>query len=39
MAQGLLDALDNPVRNDSSAHVQQFTVRSVASNYMSVARN
>ena len=36
MARALLDALDNPVRNDSSEHLQQFTVRSVASNYLSV---
>lgn len=39
MAKALIDALDNPMRNDNSAHVQQFAVRSVASNYMSVADN
>jgi glycosyltransferase involved in cell wall biosynthesis len=39
MAQALLDALDNPVRNDISEHLQQFTVRSVASNYLSVINN
>jgi len=37
MAQGVLDALDNPVRNHIPIHVQQFTVRNVASSYMSVA--
>jgi glycosyltransferase involved in cell wall biosynthesis len=36
MARALLTALENPVQNDSSEHVQQFTVRSVASSYMSV---
>jgi glycosyltransferase involved in cell wall biosynthesis len=39
MARGLLDALDNPVRNDIPIHIQQFTVRSVASSYLSVASN
>jgi len=36
MARGLLNAIDNPTQNDSSMHVQQFTVRSVALKYMSV---
>jgi glycosyltransferase involved in cell wall biosynthesis len=39
MARALLDALDNPVRNDNSEHVQQFTVRRVASNYLSAIRD
>jgi len=36
MAQALLDTLDNPVRNDSSDYLQQFTVCSVVSKYLSV---
>jgi glycosyltransferase involved in cell wall biosynthesis len=36
MAQALLTALNNPVQRDSSTHLQQFTVRSVASNYLSL---
>src|SRR5277367_4116103 len=41
MAQALLTALANPAQNDSSAHLcsahlEQFTVRSVVSNYLSI---
>jgi glycosyltransferase involved in cell wall biosynthesis len=36
MAQALLTALDNPIRNDSSAHLQQFTVRNAALSYLSL---
>ena len=36
MARALLHALDNPVQNDCSAHLQQFSVRNVASSYMSL---
>jgi len=36
MAQALLNALDNRIRNDSSPHLEQFTVRSVVSRYLSV---
>ena len=39
MAHALLDALDHPGRNDSSEHLQQFTVRRVASNYLSAINN
>jgi len=39
MAQALLNALDNPVQSDISAHLDQFTVRSVASKYLSVFNN
>ena len=39
MAEALLTALDNPVRSDSSLHLEQFTVRSVASKYLSVVNN
>jgi glycosyltransferase involved in cell wall biosynthesis len=39
MAQALLDALNNPTQNDCSVHLEQFTVRSVASNYLSVLNN
>ncbi len=39
MAQALLHALDNPVQNDSSLHLQQFTVRSVVSSYLSIVAN
>ena len=38
MSQALLDALDNSLQNDVSAHLQQFTVRNVALNYLSVIR-
>ena len=36
MAQALLGALDGPARRDNSEHVQQFTARSVASQYISL---
>jgi glycosyltransferase involved in cell wall biosynthesis len=36
MAHGLLNALENPVRNDNSAHVRQFTIDSIASQYVSL---
>jgi len=44
MAQALLTALANPVQSDSSAHLcsahlEQFTVRSVVSNYLSIVNN
>lgn len=39
MAQALLNALDKPAQNDTSAHLEQFTVRSVASKYLSVVNN
>jgi glycosyltransferase involved in cell wall biosynthesis len=39
MAKALLTSLDKPVQNHSSEHLQQFTVRSVASSYMSVINN
>jgi glycosyltransferase involved in cell wall biosynthesis len=39
MAQALLATLDNPLQNDISTHLQQFTVSRVASSYLSVARN
>jgi glycosyltransferase involved in cell wall biosynthesis len=39
MAQALLNTLDNPVHTDSSAHLEQFAVRSVASMYLSVVNN
>jgi glycosyltransferase involved in cell wall biosynthesis len=39
MAGALLTALDNPVRNDCSVHLQQFTVRGVAANYLSIVSN
>ena len=38
MAQALLAALDHPLTEDSSAHLQQFTVRSVASSYLSLVQ-
>ena len=36
MARALLCALDGPVRRDNSQHVRQFTIRSVASQYISL---
>jgi glycosyltransferase involved in cell wall biosynthesis len=36
MAHGLLNALENPTRNDNSAHVRQFTIGSIASQYVSL---
>ncbi len=39
MAQALLNALDNPVQNDSSLHVEQFTVRCGVSRYLSLIGN
>lgn len=44
MAQALLTALANPMQSDSSAHLcsahlEQFTVRSVVSNYLSIVNN
>lgn len=39
MARALLKALVYPEQQDSSAHVQQFTVRNVASNYMAIINN
>ena len=39
MAQALLGALDGPARRDNSEHVQQFTARSVASQYISLLSN
>jgi glycosyltransferase involved in cell wall biosynthesis len=36
MAKALLLALDSPMQNDSSEHLQKFTVPSVASSYMSI---
>ena len=39
MAQALLAAMERPMRADSSKHLQQFTVRSVALDYMSVVNN
>jgi glycosyltransferase involved in cell wall biosynthesis len=36
MASALLSALDNPVREDRSVHLQQFTIRNVASTYLSL---
>src|SRR5271157_413330 len=44
MAQALLNALDNPVRRHRSAqlcsaHLEQFTVANVVSNYLSVVNN
>lgn len=38
MAQSLLSALENPVRKCAS-HIQQFTIRTVASEYLSLIRN
>ena len=39
MARALLCALDGPVRRDNSQHVRQFTIRSVASQYISLISN
>jgi glycosyltransferase involved in cell wall biosynthesis len=36
MAQALLRALENPVLEDRSAHLEQFTVNSVVSKYLSL---
>lgn len=36
MAQRLLAALDNPTRIDCSLHLEQFTIESAVSNYLSV---
>jgi glycosyltransferase involved in cell wall biosynthesis len=36
MSQALLAALDNPVREDCSTHLQQFSVETVALNYLSL---
>ena len=36
MAQALLAALDSATRNESSSHLQQFTVQSVVSQYLSL---
>jgi len=36
MAQALLAALDNPIHNESSPHLRQFTVQSVVSHYLEV---
>jgi glycosyltransferase involved in cell wall biosynthesis len=36
MAHELLNALNNPVRSDNSAHVRQFTIGSIASQYVSL---
>jgi glycosyltransferase involved in cell wall biosynthesis len=38
MAQSLLNALDDPIR-ESAGHIQQFTIRAVASEYLSLVNN
>lgn len=38
MAQRLLAVLDNPTRIDCSLHLEQFTIESAVSNYLSVIR-
>jgi glycosyltransferase involved in cell wall biosynthesis len=39
MAQALLTALDCPIQKDSSAHLEQFTVGRVSSDYLSILQD